>query len=72
MKLVGQLRQLTNYTFNRKCTTAETKNYLKEMQFILIPLYLGGTEQCTVSLETLVLILALPVTSHVVGLQKVI
>ena len=31
MKLVGQLRQLTNYTFNRKCTTAETKNYLKEM-----------------------------------------
>lgn len=31
MKLVGRLRHLTNYVFNRKCTTAETKNYLKEM-----------------------------------------
>lgn len=29
VKLTGQLRHLTNYIFNRKCTTAKTKNYLK-------------------------------------------
>lgn len=40
MKIVSQLRHFTNYIFNRKCTTAESKNYLKETGFILILIYL--------------------------------
>lgn len=34
MKLVGQLRHFTNYIFNRKCSTAETKTYHEEYNLL--------------------------------------
>ena len=62
------LRHFTNYIFKENVQLLRLKTNIKKCD--LIPLYLeeGGAQECTVSLETQVLVLTQPVTSHVVGL----